>query len=313
MDTSLTSRRHRRRRLQNAAPHQNARQRPICCRTCHWSSSLKCVATSFIDLVHLSTACKAFYTVLIQDEHTALGLWERARAQEFQAVPKPPKDVSEIQWALFIYGTDCQKCGDDRHASKGKLNVTPIFSFGRRLCKNCFKSHLIRGPDHPTAFRQNLPYANTCILEFLMPSDRTLTGLPAFSSPSWSGDVYVQTGYYWRPDITKMSRLVAEKFPAVYFSECTPSEDQEYVTWATTRRAEVQEAIRWSRECCDWYGDMLKHYKEEKAQEKAAGKVKQKAKNAKARRKPRKSQFEGSSSEEEDDEDTDDMEMLAID
>lgn len=60
------------------------------------------------DLFHLTRVCGSFRSILCDDSDGVSMLWESARITELHPAPYPPDEMSEMQWASFLYGVDCQ-------------------------------------------------------------------------------------------------------------------------------------------------------------------------------------------------------------
>ncbi len=46
--------------------------------------------------------------MLYDDSSVSLIMWQKSRLNEIVAVPAPPRQMTELRWARFLYETHCQ-------------------------------------------------------------------------------------------------------------------------------------------------------------------------------------------------------------
>ncbi|TDL24873.1 hypothetical protein BD410DRAFT_744574 [Rickenella mellea] len=88
-----------------------------------------------LDLLHMAQSSKQLRQNLMSKHSKPI--WRTAR--DSLGMPDCPPDMSEPQYAQFIFTKNCYVCD--------KVTVQTIeYALRVRLCKRCFKIHLVRGP-----------------------------------------------------------------------------------------------------------------------------------------------------------------------
>ncbi|KAF8909928.1 hypothetical protein CPB85DRAFT_698378 [Mucidula mucida] len=108
-------------------------------------------------LVALMFLCRLFYDILSDSSPASLKMWKHARSNETISVPPPPSDVTELQWARFLYEKHCQFCGPGP-----KKKLTRFFSLRKRVCAKCIAANLVSARPHIVL--KKIPFASEEVL-----------------------------------------------------------------------------------------------------------------------------------------------------
>ncbi|KAF9026641.1 hypothetical protein BDZ89DRAFT_1067470 [Hymenopellis radicata] len=192
------------------------------------------------NLVALMFLSRGFYDMLSNDSPASLKMWKNSRMNEIVAVPAPPHELTELQWARFLYETHCQCCGSTR------AKLTHLFSLRKRVCSKCMSANLMRGSDRPNALLKKYPFASVNALALVLPSDKDISGNVLLQ------EGYVHSHYHWESHIPVMLRRLGEEYPDVYFGEVHPSESDSYQTFYNEESDRIQTALAHAKTCCIW-------------------------------------------------------------
>ncbi|KAF8912392.1 hypothetical protein CPB85DRAFT_1301761 [Mucidula mucida] len=134
----------------------------------------------------------------------SLKMWKHARSNETISVPPPPSDVTELQWARFLYGKNCQYCGPGP-----KKKLTRFFSLRKRVCAKCIAANLVSARPHIVL--KKIPFASE------EPRKLLVTVYPSTYDDDGIETLEIHSNYHWIPHIPAMMRELSEECEEVFF------------------------------------------------------------------------------------------------
>ncbi|KAF2280630.1 uncharacterized protein EI97DRAFT_346432, partial [Westerdykella ornata] len=176
-------------------------------------------------------------------------VWKHSRINCFgHALPQPPSDLSEFQYARLRHGTGCMSCG--RSASR-----KTYWAFLRRWCKACFQSKTIPQEETVPFFRdqngQDLFYLQSCLDFAYIDSWGNYAGVAPYFAQSWSSVQRPHKIVYLRRDVQAIVEEYAQRsrenpapWPADAGSWATTKSDA-----AARRRRFAHDMERWEVTC----------------------------------------------------------------
>ncbi|KAF9019439.1 hypothetical protein BDZ89DRAFT_1116745 [Hymenopellis radicata] len=192
--------------------------------------------------------CRTFCDILSDPSGR---LWKAARSNERIPMPAPPPDLTELQWAKFLWNRYCEVCGPG--ASK---KLTNLYSLRKRICVKCMSANLI----YQNTLSKNIPFASMELLLLVVPSDKNKHGNCLLRTAARRDNtdnriVEADQLYYWKFDITSMFRQVSRDHPEVVFGcagAASASAARDYEAFVKETTAHIQRRLQHAYECCEW-------------------------------------------------------------
>ncbi|KIM36512.1 hypothetical protein M413DRAFT_31565 [Hebeloma cylindrosporum] len=149
------------------------------------------------DIIHLARTNRIFRDTLVA--RSATFLWKAAR--ERYGAPECPFNVSEPQWAVLLFESNCQVRRSHSAFTFGSIcgakNIPkPDFGLLRRVCVNCKKSNLLV----KSRFKNRFPGVDPEILDLI----------PSTNVGAWSHGHARDNRFFWIPDIKAISLKLAK-------------------------------------------------------------------------------------------------------